>query len=95
MLQYIIVTNPKGARFFRRFYYMKVVGQIRNICGKNCAVMAIDAGQLPRLHSEVVDRHNKPVGKLVEVFGNIKTPYALVVCKGQCKCSVGDQLYTE
>jgi rRNA processing protein Gar1 len=29
------------------------------------------------------------------VFGNIKTPYALVVCKGPCKCNVGDQLYTE
>ena len=74
---------------------MKIVGQIRNICGKNCAVMTIDGGQLPRLHSEVVDRQNKPVGKLVEVFGNIKTPYALVVCKGPCKCNVGDQLYTE
>lgn len=74
---------------------MKVVGQVKNICGKNTAVIAIDGGQLPRLHSEVVDLRKKPVGKLVEVFGNIRTPYALVVCKGQWECSVGETLYTE
>ena len=74
---------------------MKVIGQVHNICSKNSAVIAIDGGQLPRLHSEVVDLRKKPVGKLVEVFGNIKTPYALVVCKGPCKFSLGDQLYIE
>ena len=74
---------------------MKVIGQVHNICSKNSAVIAIDGGQLPRLHSEVVDLRKKPVGKLVEVFGNIRTPYALVVCKGQWECSVGETLYTE
>ncbi|MDE4908091.1 RNA-binding protein [Methanogenium marinum] len=74
---------------------MKIVGQVHTICSKNSAVITIDGGQLPRLHSEVVDQRKKPVGKLVEVFGNIKTPYALVVCKGPCECNVGDQLFTE
>ena len=73
---------------------MKVAGRVRNICGEKTVVMAIDAGQLPRLHSEVFDQNRKSVGKLVEVFGNIKSPYALVVCKGRCECNVGDNLYT-
>ena len=73
---------------------MKIAGRVRNICGEKTVVMAIDAGQLPRLHSEVFDRKQKSVGKLVEVFGNIKSPYALVVCGGRCECDVGDELYT-
>ena len=74
---------------------MKVAGRVRNICGEKNAVIAIDAGQLPRLHSEVFDHKRNPVGKLVEVFGNIKSPYALVVCNGRWECSVGDELDTK
>lgn len=73
---------------------MKVAGRVRNICGEKTVVMAINAGQLPRLHSEVFDQEHRSVGKLVEVFGNIKSPYALVACRGRCECNVGDELYT-
>ena len=43
-------------------------------------IVECDAAKLPRLYSHVLDKRWKPVGKLVDIFGNIASPYAAVVC---------------
>lgn len=46
-------------------------------------IVECDAAKLPRLYSMVLDKRWKPVGKLVEIFGNITSPYAAVLCNMQ------------
>lgn len=58
-------------------------------------VINCDAAQLPRLYSDVVDRRQKPVGKLVEIYGNIKKPYATVSCRSTKNRIAGEKLYTK
>jgi len=74
---------------------VKLAGRVKHICGTRTLVIECDPGQLPRLHVTVTDRRLKPVGKLVEVFGNIKAPYGLVVCKGTCTSIPGEKLFTK
>jgi RNA-binding protein len=63
---------------------MKVVGRAMSTFGSRMLVIQLDAAQLPGLYSEVTDRRMKPVGKIMDVFGNVKSPYALVLCGGPC-----------
>ncbi len=74
---------------------MKFVGRVNSICGTKMLIIECDAAQLPRLNTEVADRRLKPVGKLVEIFGNIKTPYAAVLCYKECKNISGEKLFTK
>ena len=53
---------------------MKFVGRINSVCGSRILILRCDAAQLPRLQTEVTDRRLRPVGKLVDLFGNIKAP---------------------
>ncbi|HWQ66045.1 MAG TPA: Gar1/Naf1 family protein [Methanospirillum sp.] len=46
-------------------------------------IVECDAAKLPRLYGMVVDKRWKPVGKLVEIFGSIASPYAAVLCTVQ------------
>ncbi|WOF15526.1 RNA-binding protein [Methanoplanus sp. FWC-SCC4] len=74
---------------------MKLAGRINSIIGKHIIVVCCDPAQLPRIHTEVVDRRQKPVGKLVEVFGNINAPYATVYCKNTKNRITGEKIYTK
>lgn len=74
---------------------MKLVGLIVKICGSRTMIVRCDAAQLPRLYGDVFDRRTRPVGKVVDIFGNVASPYAAVVCKGTCSGRVGEKLYTK
>jgi len=74
---------------------LKLAGQIRSIVGKHLVVVNCDATQLPPLYADVIDRQQRPVGKLVEVFGNIKYPCAAVYCRDTKSCTAGEMLYTK
>ena len=47
----------------------------------------------PGLYSEVMDRRTKPVGKIMDVFGNVKSPYALVLSHGPCSVKPGEKVF--
>ncbi len=40
--------------------------------GDRMLIIQCDAAQLPSLYSEVTDRRMKPVGKILDLFGNVK-----------------------
>lgn len=52
-----------------------------------------DPAQLPRLYSEVVDRRMKPVGRVVDVFGNVASPLAAVLCERPCAVKAGEMTF--
>lgn len=74
---------------------MKLAGVIQFIINEHMIVVKCDAAQLPRLHAEVVDRRQKKVGKLIEIFGNIGSPYALIWNTGPERRAAGEKLYTK
>ena len=65
---------------------MKVVGRAISVIGNRMLILQCDAAQLPPLYSEVTDRRMKPVGKILDLFGNVKAPYAAVL--GREKCTI-------
>jgi RNA-binding protein len=74
---------------------LKLVGPIIKICGSHTLILRCDAAQLPRLYGDVLDRRLKPVGKVVDIFGNVSSPYAAVSCRGGCSGRLGEKLYTK
>ena len=74
---------------------MKVVGRAVHIIGNRMLVIQCDAAQLPALYSEITDRRMKPVGKILDLFGNVKGPYAAVLCKGPCTVKPDEKLFTK
>ncbi|UUX93363.1 H/ACA ribonucleoprotein complex subunit GAR1 [Methanoplanus endosymbiosus] len=75
--------------------FLKLAGNVQFIQSEHLLVINCDAAQLPRLYSDVVDRRQKPVGKLVEIYGNIKKPYASVSCRSTKNRIAGEKLYTK
>lgn len=63
--------------------------------GRRMLIIQCDAAQLPGLYSEVTDRKMQPVGTIVDIFGNIKAPYATVICRGRCDIQPNDKLYAK
>jgi RNA-binding protein len=61
--------------------------------GSRMFIIECDAAQLPGLYSEVMDRRTKPVGKIMDLFGNVKSPYALVLTKGPCSVAPGEKVF--
>ena len=59
-------------------YVVRAIGRVKFSMGTHLLIVECEAAKLPRLYSKVLDRHWKPIGKLVEIFGNIATPYAIV-----------------
>jgi RNA-binding protein len=57
-------------------------------------IVAVDAAQLPPLYATVVDRRHRTVGRIVDLFGNVKHPYAAVLCRGRCEHPVGEKIFT-
>jgi RNA-binding protein len=78
-----------------RGYLLKLVGYALHVCGKRTLILRCDAAQLPRLYREVIDRRMKPIGKLVDIFGDVSTPYAAVRCYGACGVPAGEKVYTK
>jgi len=74
---------------------MNVVGRAVSTFGKRMLVIRCDAAQLPGLYSEVLDRNMNPVGMIVDLFGNVKAPYAAVVCRGCCSVRPEERLYAK
>ncbi|WP_292425062.1 H/ACA ribonucleoprotein complex subunit GAR1 [Methanoregula sp.] len=72
---------------------MKVVGRAMSTYGSRMFIIQCDAAQLPGLYSEVMDRRTKPVGKIMDVFGNVKSPYALVLTHGPCGVTAGEKVF--
>ncbi|MBO4355084.1 MAG: RNA-binding protein [Methanomicrobium sp.] len=58
-------------------------------------VISCDPAQLPPLYADVVDADEKPVGRLVEIFGNISSPCASVYCGDTAGCAPDGMLYTK
>ncbi len=74
---------------------MKVVGRAMSTVGNRMLIIQCDAAQLPPLYCEVADRHLKPVGKILDLFGNIKAPYAAVLCSEKCTVQPNEKLFTK
>ncbi|TAJ43356.1 RNA-binding protein [Methanofollis fontis] len=74
---------------------MKLVGPIIKICGSHTLILRCDAAQLPRLYGEVFDRRLRPAGKIVDIFGNVASPFAAVRCRQNCTIRTGEKLYTK
>ncbi len=72
---------------------MKAIGRTVFRVGSRLLVVQCDAAQLPRLYGEVVDRRMKPVGRVVDIFGNIAKPLAAVFCGRPCEISAGERLF--
>jgi RNA-binding protein len=63
--------------------------------GSRMLIIQCEAAQLPGLYTEITDRNMQPVGTIVDIFGNIKKPYATVVCKERCAVRQNDKLYAK
>jgi len=63
--------------------------------GSRMLIIQVDAAQLPGLYSEVMDRRTKPVGKIQDVFGSVKAPYALVLCHGPCSVKPNEKVFAK
>ena len=74
---------------------MKLIGKVEARYGSRMLILRCDAAQLPRLYAETIDRRMKPVGKIVDVFGNIKSPFASVVCRKPCDVQPGDKIFAK
>ncbi len=74
---------------------MKVVGRAVSTIGNRMLIIQCDAAQLPALYSEVSDRRMKPVGKILDLFGNVKAPYAAVLCRDKCAVLPNEKLFTK
>lgn len=72
---------------------MKAIGNAVHTVGKRLLVLRCDPAQLPRMYTDVVDRRMKPIGKVVDVFGNVAAPYAAVLCKAECRVAAGEKLF--
>ena len=72
---------------------MKVVGRAMSTIGERVLIIQCDAAQLPPLYSEVTDRRMKPVGKILDLFGNVKAPYAAVLCREKCSVRPDEKLF--
>ena len=72
---------------------MKVVGRAMSIIGDRMLIIQCDAAQLPPLYSEVTDRRMRPVGKILDLFGNVKAPYAAVLCREKCSLRPDEKLF--
>ena len=74
---------------------MKVVGRAMSTVGSRMIIIQCDAGQLPALYSEVTDKRMKPVGKILDLFGNVKAPYAAVLCREKCAVLPNEKLFAK
>jgi RNA-binding protein len=72
---------------------LRTIGTVAHTVGNRLLVLRCDPAQLPRMYTEVVDRRINPVGRVVDVFGNVAAPYAAVVCRSDCRLTPGEKLF--
>jgi RNA-binding protein len=72
---------------------LKTIGTAMHTVGTRILVMRCDPAQLPKLYADVINKRLKPVGKVVEVFGNVAAPYAAVHCSDVCRVACGEKLF--
>jgi RNA-binding protein len=72
-----------------------MVGRAMSTFGSRMLVIQCDAAQLPGLYSRVTDRRMKPVGTIMDIFGNVKSPYALVLCPEACAVQPDEKVYAK
>lgn len=80
---------------FSGMILLKFAGIVQYIVNDHMIIAKCDAAQLPPLHTEIIDRRHRKAGKLVEIFGNIRSPYALIWCEKPGKRIAGEKLYTK
>ncbi|NYT05723.1 MAG: RNA-binding protein [Methanomicrobiales archaeon] len=80
---------------FQEGLIVKFVGRVISICGRRLLILRCDPAQLPPLNAQVVDRRLKPVGRLIDIFGNIQAPLAAVLCHEQCTTAPQEKLYAK
>jgi len=74
---------------------LRLIGRSVAVCGNRLLILRCDAAQLPRLYGEVVDRRLKPLGEVVEIFGNISSPYAVVHCYNDVSVQAGEKIFAK
>ncbi|HJJ48939.1 MAG TPA: H/ACA ribonucleoprotein complex subunit GAR1 [Methanocorpusculum sp.] len=73
---------------------MKPAGEVTSHIGQRLLIVKSDAGQLPPLYAKVAASNEKPVGKIVDLYGSVAHPYLTVLCESDpAGISVGDMLY--
>lgn len=58
---------------------VRAIGRVKSKFSHHILIVECDAAKLPRLYSKVLDKRWKPVGKLIDIFGNVTSPYAAVL----------------
>lgn len=80
---------------FAEVTLLKLLGTTVKICGSRLLIVRCDAARLPRLHGDVFNRRLRPIGRVVDIFGNVSSPYAAVFCRGDHAPHTGEKLYTK
>jgi len=72
----------------------RAIGRVTSTFGRHILIVECDAAKLPRLYSKVLDKRWKPVGKLIDIFGNVTSPYAAVLTTiEEPKRLIGEKLF--
>ncbi len=58
------------------------VGTVAHIC-QRLAIVPIDADEPPRIGTIVVDQELQRVGRIVDIFGPVRAPYAAISPRDQ------------
>jgi RNA-binding protein len=45
------------------------------------------------MHTDVIDKRMKPVGRVVDVFGNVSAPCAAILCRAEARADAGEMLF--
>jgi RNA-binding protein len=73
---------------------VRSIGRVEHLKGNKMLIVRVDAAKLPKLYSTVVDRKWNTIGKLVEIFGNVSAPYAVVICtSSDCTALIGEKIF--
>lgn len=73
---------------------MKPAGEVTSHIGHRLLIVKSDAGQLPPLYAKVAESSEKPVGKIVDLYGSVAHPYLTVLCESDAaEIPDGETLY--
>jgi len=72
---------------------LKSIGHVMHTVGNRLLVVRCDPAHLPRMHTDVIDKRMKPVGRVVDVFGNVSAPCAAILCRAEARADAGEMLF--
>jgi RNA-binding protein len=61
--------------------------------GNRLLVVRCDPAHLPKLYADVIDKRMKPVGRVMDVFGNVSAPCAAILCRTPARALAGEMLF--